>query len=309
MKAILVALLAMTAQAATSQDVTMDTTMATNVETNSLFFFAPATSGHNVEIKPGLLVNTTKLEAKTAGVKTEENEISNSVSTLTYQYTVSKAMTWGVSTTLGSIKTKNTPVGSGSSESKESGMGDLVVKYSGFSPSEGTTWRWGADLGFSPGKKKIANGTTDGNLYSGGMSLTPYAAWEAPSTVLTWGVGASYSLLLERTAEAVAPAADDTKITGGNILTIKPYIETPIGGGRVGGFLKYASSSETKSKTGAGPEATAFKAGSTLGLGGAVAYGFTESISGLAELEYNTINQDTVTGTGLALTIGGRATF
>lgn len=221
-KALIVALVATASATAMAEGTT------TNVETSSLFYFAPATAGHNVEIRPGLLVNNTKFETKVGGVKVADTEVSDSTHTLTYQYTMSDSMIWGVSTTIGSIKTTSTPTGGGATDSKQSGMGDLVFKYAGFSPSETTTWRWGADFGFSPGKNKDATATQDGNLYSGGMSLTPYAAWEAPSTVLTWGVGASYSLLMERTTETTTPGTDDTKTTGGNILTVKPYLETPI---------------------------------------------------------------------------------
>lgn len=289
-KAILMALALTTAGVAQAE--------ATTAENGSLFYYAPATGTHNVEIRPGLL-NNTKIK-----VGTTETDVSNNTHVLRYQYTLSDAVILGATTGLGSVTTKT-----GTTETKESGMTDIIFQYAGFAPAEGNTWRWGADWGVSPGKNKTATGTTDGNLYSGGMSLTPYGAYEVSSPIFTWGVGASYALLMERTTEAATAGADDTKTTGGNTLTIKPYIETPITNGRVGGYLKYATVGETTSKTGSAASTTASKATTITGLGGAVAYGFTETFSGLAELEYDTLSSDGITGTELGLTIGGRATF
>lgn len=307
-KFVIVSLVSLFATSAMAQGNTTTMT-ATGTEEASLFFFAPAPAGHNVEVRPGILPNSIKREEKTAGVKTGETEYTDSTHNFLYQYTISQAMTFGLSTFIGSTKAKSTPAGGVSSESKNSGMGDLTFKYSGWSAMDASTLRWGADLGFSPGKSKTSTATADGNLYSGGMTLTPSVAWENPGSVLTWGIGASYDLNMERTQEAAAGTTDDTKITGGNVLTVKPYLEVPFTNGRAGGFLKYMTMGEVKSKTGTAAEATAMKSATAMALGGALAYGFTDSIAGLAELEYTSISSDEAPGTGLALTIGGRATF
>jgi|GEM_PF-6311740 len=308
-KFVIVSLVSLFATSAMAQGNTTTMT-ATGTEEASLFYFAPAPAGHNVEFRPGLLPRSIKLDVKTNGTKTSESEFTDSTHNLLYQYSISEAATLGLSTFIGSTKVKTTPNGGGSSESKNSGMGDLTFKYSGWSALDSSSkLRWGADLGFSPGKSKAATVTADGNLYSGGMSLTPSVAWESTGSVLSWGVGGFYELNMERTEEAAAGTTDDTKTTGGNTLTLKPYLEVPFTNGRAGGFLKYMTVGETKSKTGTAPESTATKAATAMALGGAVAYGFTESIAGLAELEYTSISSDDTPGSGLALTIGGRATF
>lgn len=279
-----------------------------SMENFSLFYYAPAPSRHNIELRPGLMNNLTR-ESKTNGIKTADVTTANNTHQLMYQYTMSDAVTLGATTFFGTVTRSTTPVGGSASSAKYNGMGDLTFKYSGFSPMDNAKLRWGADVGLSPGKAKDASGTTDGNNYTGGMSITPSVAYEMGGSVITWGVGASYALNMERTAEATTVGGSDTKLTGGNVLTLKPYLEVPIASGRVGGYLKYASAGEAKAKTGTAAEVTTASAATTMALGGAVSYNFNETFSGLAELEYTTITSTDAPGSGLALSIGGRAGF
>ena len=277
-------------------------------EEASLFYYAPPAAMHSIDFRPGLLINTMKLEVKSNGVKQGDAETTTNIHTVTYKYSVADNMTFGAMMGIGSYKTKTTPTGGSSSETKNSGMSDLTFMYQAFNKMNDSKLRWEVDLGMSPGKAKASSTSTDGNLYTGGMSLAPSVAFEQNLSSMTWGIGATYSLLMERTAEP-ASGTTETKYTGGNTLSFGPYLEMPFTGGRAGAFLKLSNMGEIKSKTGTSAETTSQKSTAMTSLGGAASYNFTERFAGLAELAYSTVTNDDASGNMTSLNIGARANF
>lgn len=276
---------------------------------DSIYTFKPAVGNHNVDFKPAIY-DSQKADLKVNGTKTGDLEISNNLYAFEYMYTMSDTMTWGARTAFGTYKVKTT------TESKNTGMTDLFLTYGGRSAMSSGTLHWDADLGISPSKGKESNASNDGNLYSGGMSLTPSVSWVAAAgSSMSWGVTGRYQYLMERKLDSTTAGVENT-YTGGNALTLMPFIEMPFTDGRGGAYLRYTSTGELKQKAGAAAETAYRGAYTTLALGGSVAYSFSERFAGLADLEYATNTDfqastavDKGTLTGLNLTLGARATF
>ncbi len=185
----------------------------------------------------------------------------------------------------------------GTTETKQSGMGDLTFGYQG---NNGMLY-YGGDLGFS--------GTSNGeDRKSGGLSITPFIAAMTPAS--TWNVGGklSYALKMERTIDSGV----EQKVTGGNALTLAGFAETNYGPGWFTAGVSYTPSATQTTEV--GPVKAESKLGNRMGINLGGTYNFSETATGLLTVamdSYSDSDADPADGkyTTTGIQLGGRFTF
>jgi hypothetical protein len=220
---------------------------STKSEMESNLYFQPKASTSSFEV--GITSFSSKLDMNSGGFAISEESTGTSYN-LSYLFGLSDQMAMGVSISSSNSTYKSTVLGV-TSESKSSGMGDLSLTFKAQSPMSGMKLRYGGYLGISPGNAKSSSTTTEGNNYSGGMSLNPYVAMETTGS-LRFGAGLSYLYYFTRKTDSAGSPTVTSETTGGGSLSLTPYLETMLGPGTFTGALAYMSymgSSTTTSGT------------------------------------------------------------
>jgi hypothetical protein len=269
--------------------------------------------GGSSDLTVGYTMGKVSFDSKTSGVKTAGVEVNTSVIDFIYLYGLSDDMAFGASVDNGTLVTTVTPVSATAYDNKYTGMGDLTLKFVAFSDQGSMKVRYGADLGFSPGNAKGASTTVDGNRYSGGMSLAPYGALEMGDSNFHYGLGLSYSFLMTRKSDDTATPAVTSDITGGNVLTLSPYLETMAGPGLLSAQILLTSTGKTTTTT-SGTSADT-DASSSTGLALFYGYDFNPSFTLIGNLAYTKSSlggsgtADKADATSTAYGVAGRFTF
>lgn len=211
----------------------------------------PADGQASVDLALGYNMYT--LTTKVGGTEAMKFDATGLLMGLGFSYGFSAMNSVGVSTAYSSWSYKTKITGTGSdTTSKASGVGDIYINSRNYADMGGSKLLYGVSLGFSPGKKKTASPTQDGNTYSGGLSLPIYVGWEADLGGGAWGLLLSYDLKMERTTEGTTA---DTKVTGGNIMDLKAYYESGVES-YWNAYLGYRSIGDSESKVGAAAATT-----------------------------------------------------
>lgn len=269
---------------------------------NSLLFQQPKDGGHLINLGYDLYSGVKGDTKNTAGATTGEMKAAPAELELTYLYGISDTFAMGAGLSFGSTKVTSTPTGGPDSDISYSGMGDLNVWAVGNSPMETMVLRYGGFLGVSPGNAQEADITANkaGNRYSGGMSLTPYIAAEWGNESMTYGVALQYAYKMDRKRDDHGTPVATTTIKGGNILSLKPYLEMPYTNGVASFYLQYdsiGSSTETLNNSD-----TNLDGYTAMTLGAQTKYDFTPTIAGRAGLAYVSETDRSFTGSKATLT-------
>lgn len=137
----------------------------------------------------------------------------------------------------------------GSTQSQDynfGGFSNFVFSFKGLSQSgsEGNII-YGSELSLSPAKAKLATQSENGNRYSGGHSLSPFAGFESSTNFGAAGAVIKYDLMGERSAEA--PDYSSTT-TGGNTLSLTAFTEGQFSSNKIGGSLTWEKSESEEMK-------------------------------------------------------------
>jgi len=243
-------------------------------KSNTEYYYQPSAGGqavtatYTMDIRPG--------KTSTSGVESDsKSELSDIY--LNYVYGLNDNNAFGAETFFGSNK-----ITSNGTTHTANGMGDLHAFYKGYTDM----WHYGADLGIALDKIKVDTATNkQDNRSTGGMSLKVNGGLLMNSGALNYGADLSYLMPFERTIDATP----ETKVTGGGVLKLAPFIEYNWGMGFVGAELSYNSVSDYTFKTSLGESTT--KGESYMGL---LAYGtfdFNDMFTGILELGMN-MHQD-----------------
>ncbi|MEQ1877004.1 MAG: hypothetical protein ABL958_10190 [Bdellovibrionia bacterium] len=179
-----------------------------------------------------------------------------------YHYGFSATNSVGIATAFGNSSTKITPTAGSSTESKDSGLGDIFIVSKNYMAMGDAKFLYGVSLGFSPGMHKAATATSDGNNYSGGLSLPIYLGYEADMGGSYWGLRLDYGLKMERKTDSTP----ETTTTGGATTNFKAYYESGTDS-YWNAYLGYGMTADSEVKVGSGAPSTS-KGISAMLLGG-----------------------------------------
>jgi hypothetical protein len=280
----------------------------------SEFWYRP--KGGQIAVSLGATSRSMKFEIKQAGAKFADLEIAHMPIGVGVTYGLSEGHAIGLSTDFGTDKTTTKPVAPASStEAKDTGMSDLVIAYDG---SAGPIY-FGADLGVSLSKHKEANTNVtpalDGDRSSGGMSLTPSIGYHHSMGSMAFGAKLTYGYLMERTETDQATPEVESKITGGNTISLTPYFEFSHGMGDVAVYFDYSSiADKTTTPTGGTGTDSGARKHTTLGVKGNVDVASMAAI--VYDVAYTMVSDfnaaasfDKATGSVMSLGAGVRFTF
>ncbi len=273
-------------------------TVAAHAETGSEVLFVP--KGGESALKFGYDMGRSA-SYKTTTATPAEITLSGSILNFDYMYGVDNEMSVGAAFNTGSEKMEVKNFGSATN----SGMSDLYLKMR----MATGMWVYGADLGL-PMANKVTDGDK-GNRASGGISAVPMGGFVMQNGAWNFGGLVSYSYLLDRKLEDKVAATTDTA-SGGSFLSLTPYGEWNFGGGFVTAQFTLRSIADTKIKAAGGTETTSKATNyNTLKLG--ATYGFTPTITGLADYTMDMVqandDQNTPAYTASTLAVGARMVF
>lgn len=283
-------------------------------ENKSELYFQPDQGENSAEVSLSYL--SYKYDIKSSGTKLGTTDANRTGFKAEYLFGLSDEMAIGgeigYSSAKGSTKLDSQTT---TSEAKSSGLNDLTFKFKGNKITEQYTLRYGGNLGLSLTKRLDPNSTTskDGNAMSGGFSLDPYVACEYIMPDFNVGLAVNYKLLLERTSDNQASTSVESKTSGGNTLTLKPYFDWHYGSGILAGYLAFGSIAESTSTTAgvASPSGSY----STVSMGIKSSYDINPAMAGIVGLDVTSANSvpsgtiDKPSYNITTITLGGRMLF
>ena len=118
----------------------------------------------------------------------------------------------------------------GSQTSKRTGLSDFHFKATQLKQESNYEWFYGAELGLSPGRAAVADGSSSGsNRYSGGTQITPMVGFQAESVYdFNFGVQGSFTFRTTRFFD------DGTDKSGGHLLNAEAFMERDYTPGTLG---------------------------------------------------------------------------
>lgn len=223
------------------------TCLAEGGESSTKFFGQTAADKTSVELRyTNGSTGTVKLKTL-AGADTGDFKVSATAYRFELQHGFSSSLSAGIWTDFGTTTVSVT----GQADTKNTGMGDINFFLYGNAPQGSFNLQYGGEFGFS-GEKK-ANSTSpakDGSRNSGGMHLTPYFGMLFPMDSLNTGFKFAYALWMERSINDQGSPATVSKETGGNKLSITPFVEYNHGAGFLGLSIDLTNTAKSDSKSG-----------------------------------------------------------
>ena len=242
-------------------------TSAFAAKSNTEYYFQPAAGVSAVEANYYMSVRPSKTAV--GAVETDDKYEQSDVQ-LSYMYGVNENNAFGIGTYFGSLK--NTV---GATSTTASGMGDIQAMYQGFTGM----WRYGAAVGINTEKIKIdATTSKTSNRSSGGLSVAANVGLLMNSDALNYGADLSYLMPMEREVDGTS----GTKITGGNVMKLSPFVEWNWGMGFLGAEFSYVMVSDYEAKNNLGKSTTLGESYMRLMANGS--FDFNETFTGLLSL-------------------------
>lgn len=118
----------------------------------------------------------------------------------------------------------------GNQTSKRSGLSDFYFKGTQLKQESNYEWFYGAELGLSPGRAAVADGSSSGaNRYSGGAQLIPMIGFQAESIYdFNFGFQGSFTFRTARFFD------DGTDKSGGHLINAEAFMERDYTPGTLG---------------------------------------------------------------------------
>ena len=133
-----------------------------------------------------------------------------------------------LATSLGRASSTIKRTGRPTSEFNFGGFGDVELTARTVAPVGRSNAQYGLTASISPGDQEFAVTDRDGNFYSGGHSLKPFASFETPMRYGNAGASLAYVIYGERTKvekDAGGGIADTEKDNGANRLQARAFTE------------------------------------------------------------------------------------
>lgn len=255
------------------------------------FAFAAADNGSQyvwqtpagkMEITPSLLYGKLTVEPKGGGGDTST---AGMILGVRGSYGVNEMLSVGVQLTHANLKNEY-PAPTASDTS--SGLGDVLLFLMGRVPVGAGHFRFGADLGIALEDKEIKNANADTNASSGGMSLTPFVAYEINMAPSIFGVKFSHELRLgdARLENKAVTPAQTYKSNGGNDTRLALFFEHDMAPARLGLALEIEASARNEWKNDAGTVVSSTSPLTNAGLRFYLPYTISESATIVPSLKY-----------------------
>lgn len=204
--------------------------------------FFHALGGENILqlgfVYDGFVSNTTGVASPT---KTETTGLLDG-------FTYHRGLTESFALTLGldyvTIESKETSNGT-TSTTKLNGIRTFNV---GFDANVDESFYFGAVFLIAPGAQNFNTGAGNGDASLGGMAFVPYLGFQADLGSAKFGIRADYQIQQERTLKTTNPTSE-SKITGEDILTVKPFLEFGSGTIRPGIYALYIDTAQRTTTT------------------------------------------------------------
>jgi len=188
----------------------------------SEFMYIPAAGTGRLQLTPKLGSQQYELTGNYSGTKRSRDYKSQIFQfAYTHGFQQVEGLSLGVETGFGNATSTRTTNGS-KSEYKFAGNGDVDLSLRKLVESANGNIQFGGTLSLSPGKAKVASTNENGNMYSGGHSLTPFVGLDLPTGFGAAGGLISYSAMGKREAEARNYQETET---GGNTMMLLGFAE------------------------------------------------------------------------------------
>jgi hypothetical protein len=216
---------------------TLQTSMTSQSASEYLYIPAPGTG--RFQLAPKIESRQYELKGDYSGMK-KTREYKSQIIQLAYDHAFQQAgLSLGVETGFGSAASTTT-INGNKNDYKFKGNSDVALSLRKVMESPNGNVQFGGTLSLSPGKANMAYTNEDGNMYSGGHSLTPFVGLDVPTSFGAAGGLLSYSLMGQRETEA--RGYQETS-TGGNLMTIGGFAEFKQSTANIwGGSLAFLSS-------------------------------------------------------------------
>lgn len=255
------------------------------------FAFAAADNGSEyvwqapagkIEITPSLLYGKLTVAPKGGG---GDNTTTGTIFGVRGEYGINEMLSVGIKLAHANLKNEY-PAPTASDTN--SGLGDVMFFVMGRVPAATGHFRFGADLGLALENRKIKNANADTNATSGGMSLTPFVAYEINMAPSIFGVKFSHELRLgdaKLENNAVSPS-QTYKSNGGNDTELSLFFEHDIAPARLGVALEIEASARNEWKNDAGTVVSSSSPLTNAGLRFYVPYMISEAATIVPHLKY-----------------------
>jgi len=190
--------------------------VASNSHNVSEAYWQPSEGQSAVEVGLGYKMYTGK--ENTSGSTTTKTNESSLMVPLSYNYGLTADHSLGLSTTYETETVKNDPA---TVDQKRTGLHDLSIDSKNYSVLDGGSLLYGVSLGFSSGKAKLPNGSTEGTWSSGGMSIPLYVGYQGNTGSGYWGAVLGYVFRMEQTYDF----GTDIKFKNNNSLGLNLFYE------------------------------------------------------------------------------------
>jgi hypothetical protein len=190
----------------------------------------------------------------------------------------------------GQLTYSGCPTGFSCNSQHVNGMYDPQLFFKGRSAVGAGVIQYGAVLDVSV-EKETTSSTGDQNNASGGISFTPFVAYQMAAGPGTWGARLQYGIYQgdkKSTDSSSGTSVPSTTSSNGNWV-IDTFYEAPVAGITIGGALSYAQNPETKTSQNGGPKTGNLDAYNTMGVQVYVPVKLS-SLTILPSVTYDTMN-------------------